>query len=100
MTTDDHDHTDPDAAGSDPTGRGSTENDRTDRSRADGEKLAGAATPDDADRDPDLDEFAYEERVADPDDPVAETVTGSGLEPEPSADEHADSPNPDADGVA
>ncbi|MFB2586459.1 hypothetical protein [Herbiconiux liukaitaii] len=95
MSTDDLDPTDNDAPDLDPTA-----NDRTDRSRADGEKLAGAATPDDADRDPDLDEFAYEERVADPDDPVAETVTGSGLEPEPSADEHADSPNLDADGVA
>jgi hypothetical protein len=51
----------------------------------------------DRDKDPNLDEYAYEQRVADPDDPNAQTVTGEGLDPEHSADEHADNPNPDAD---
>jgi hypothetical protein len=61
-------------------------------------------TADDADvleqpTDPNRDEQTYEQRVADPDDPDAMTVAGEGLEPESSADEHADNPNPDADGT-
>jgi hypothetical protein len=50
-------------------------------------------------KDPNRDEYTYEQRVADPDDPDAMTVAGEGLEPESSADEHADNPNPDADGT-
>lgn len=68
----------------------------------------GGAAPDsdaldqdalDQSKDPNRDEYTYEQRMADPDDPDAMTVAGEGLEPEPSADEHADNPNPDADGT-
>ena len=43
------------------------------------------STLDDRDKDPNLDEYAYEHRVENPSDDA-------------SADEHADNPHPDADG--
>ncbi|MCS5717845.1 hypothetical protein N1027_06820 [Herbiconiux sp. CPCC 205763] len=58
--------------------------------------------PSDRDKDPNLDEYAYEHRVEDSRDPDYPDGSGTGTggwdDAVAGADEHADNPHPDADG--